>query len=280
MKPVIYIDTLFLINFIFNMLIFYMSAYILRKEIKALRIFLVSALASLYGVLMFFPDFSIFYTGVSKILFMVLFSKLLFSSHTLKMLIKESLVCFSVSVGFCGSLCALLTLTNTAPKLGMIISGGVLYLDIDPLILLFGIGISVIILIFFASSCHEESENKELIREFIITAENESFKVRALVDTGCSLFDLSGSLPAIIVESGLFPKTKDKVFLSCSSVMRENESLEAFVPQRVTDIDKKILYKAIIAQGKESFDKKGRFNAVVNPAIFKNAERMEHEKTV
>ena len=99
MKPVIYIDTLFLINFIFNMLIFYMSAYILRKEIKALRIFLVSALASLYGVLMFFPDFSIFYTGVSKILFMVLFSKLLFSSHTLKMLIKESLVCFSVSVG-------------------------------------------------------------------------------------------------------------------------------------------------------------------------------------
>lgn len=286
MKPVVYIDTLFLINLIFNMLIFYMSAYLLKKDTGALRIFLVGTLGAFYGVLMFFPKLGIFYTGAFKILFMVLCAKLLFKSKGIKQLIRESLVCFFVSIGFCGAVCACIAALGAAPALGMVVSGGVVYLDIDPLILAVGVIVSVVVLIFFSSSCKESFEKEDIIKEFIVTTGGESFSVRALVDTGCELFDPEGVLPVLIAEKGIIPDTlrqAEKISLKYSSVTKEEESMEGFIPERVTDKEGKILYKAIIAEGRACLDSKGRFNGVVNPAIFDNAEkieRIEYEKTV
>jgi len=283
-KPVIYIDTLFLINLIFNMLIFYMSAYILKKETGALRIFLVGTLGALYGVLMFFPKLGLFYTGIFKVLFMVLSAKLLFSSRNIKELIKQSLVCFFVSIGFCGAVCVCLSVTNAAPLLGMVISGGIVYLDIDPLILVFGVMVSLVILIFFSSSVSENFEKEDIIKEFIITAEGESFKVKALVDTGCELYDPSGSLPVLVAERTVIPaglKNIEKIALKYSSITKENEIIEGFLPQSITDKDGKLFYRAIIAEGRENLDSKGRFDAIVNPAIFSTViRRIEYEKTV
>lgn len=284
MKPIVYIDTLFLINLIFNMLIFYMSAYILKKDTGALKIFLVSTLGAIYGVLMFFPKLGLLYTGVSKILFMVISAKLLFASKGIKELIKDSLVCFFVSIGFCGAVCICLAVSGAAPALGMVISGGIVYLDIDPLVLVFGVIVSLVILIFFSSSCKESFEKDNIITEFIIKVEDEDFKVKALVDTGCELYDPSGKLPVLIVEKGIIPeklKTTEKISLEYSSITREREIIYGFIPESVTDKNGEIFYCAIIAQARENLDSKGRFNAIVNPKIFESTDRrIEYEKTV
>ena len=284
MKPIIYIDTLFLINLIFNMLIYYMSAYILKKEISTVRIFFVGVLGAVYGVLMFFPKLGLLYTGLFKVLFMVLSAKLLFSSKGIIKLIKESLVCLFVSIGFCGAVCVCITLSGAAPKLGMVISGGIVYLDIDPLILLFGVIFSFFILIFFSASCRENFEKEDIIKEFIITAGDKSFNVKALVDTGCELYDPSGKFPALIAEKELIPdniEDTEKILLKYSSITREDEVIEGFIPQSITDKEGKIFYRAIVAEGRENLDSKKRFNAIVNPAIFSTViRRIEHEKTV
>lgn len=285
MKPVVYIDTLFLINLIFNMLIYYMSAYFLKRETKALRIFLVAVLGAFYGVFMFFPKLGVFYTGIFKALFMVLSAKLLFSSKGLKALIKTSLVCFFVSIGFCGAISGAISLCGAAPALGMVISGGIVYLDLDPLILIFGVMVSVIILIFFSSSCKESSAKEDSIKEFTVSCANESFCVKALADTGCGLYDPTGIYPALIVERELIPEKileeTEKISLKYKSVTRENESIEGFIPDSITDREGKISYKAIVAIGRAPLDPGGRFNGVVNPAVFNlsNSEGI-YEKTV
>ena len=261
-----------------------MSAYILKKETGALRIFLVGALGALYGVFMFFPNLGLFYTGIFKVLFMVLSAKLLFYSKNVKELIKQSLVCFFVSIGFCGVICLCLSVTNAAPQLGMVISGGIVYLDIDPLILVFGVMISLVIIIFFSSSVSENFGKENIIKKFIITAEGESFTVKALVDTGCELYDPSGRLPVLVAEKAVIPeglKNVEKIVLKYSSITKENETIEGFVPQSISDIDGKLFYRAIIAEGRERLDSKGRFDAIVNPAIFSTViRRIEYEKTV
>ena len=285
MKPIVYIDTLFLVNLIFNMFIFYMSAYLLKKNTSALRIFLVSCLGALYGVLMFFPKLSIFYTGIFKILFMVLSAKILFSSKSFKELVFQSLMCFFVSIGFCGAIYACIALLPAGTSLGLIISRGVVYIDIDPLILILGIAVSLVVIIFFSAGCRENFKKDNLIKELYITAGGKTFMVKALSDTGCDLYDPSGKLPVLIIEKGLIPeeiKAEDKITLKFSSITREDESMEAFYPDSVTDRDKKIFYKAVIAEGKSCLDENRRFNAVANPEIFnlKISEDREYEKIV
>ena len=256
----------------------------MKKEISAVRIFLVGALGALYGVFMFFPKLGILYTGLFKVFFMVLSAKLLFSSKGIIELIKESLVCFFVSIGFCGALCICLSVSGIAPKLGMVISGGIVYLDIDPLILLFGVMSSFFILIFFSAICKENFEKENIIKEFIITAGDKSFNVKALVDTGCELCDPSGTYPALITEKELIPddlKDTEKILLKYSSITREDEVIEGFIPQSISDKEGKIFYRAIIVEGRDNLDSKKRFNAIVNPAIFSTViRRIEHEKTV
>ncbi len=269
MKPIVYIDTLFLINLIFNMLIYFLSAYLLRKDTSPLRIFGVAALGALYGALMFFPKLGIFYTGAFKVLFTVLSAKLLFWSKGVKSLIKESLMCFFVSIGFSGAISACLFLSGASLPLGMVVSGGVVYLDVDPLILLAGVVISLFVMIFFSSSVKENFKKDGIINEFTVTAGGKTFGVKALSDTGCDLFDPTGKFPALIVEKNALPEIEnvERVELFFSGITGENERIKGFLPDTVSD-GKKNFYKAVILEGRPCLDKKGRFNAVVNPEIF------------
>ena len=281
MRPVIYIDTLFLVNLIFNILIFYLSSYILKKDISILRIFSVGAVGALYGVFMFFPELKLLYTGIFKLIFTAFSAWLLFMPKSVKLLIKYTIVCLFVSIGFCGSICLCLFLFGAAPKMGLVISKGIIYLDIDPVFLAFGVIISLFVLIFFSSAREERNILKdEHITELIVYKDKYNFKVKALIDTGCSLFDQSGRLPCLIVENGLIPKeleTVEKSVLKYSTVTKENEELQGFIPDYITDKEGKF-YLGIVAVGRENLDFKERFNGVVNPEIFNR--RFENEKVV
>ena len=91
-------------------------------------------------------------------------------------------------------------------------------------------------------------------------------------------------LRLLIIEKELIPdnlKGTEKILLKYSSITREDEVIEGFIPQSITDKEGKIFYRAIIAEGRGNLDAKKRFNAIVNPAIFSSViRRIEHEKTV
>ena len=66
MKPVVYVDVLFLVNFLVNFSLLYLTGKILRLKIKYLRVFGAAGAGALYAVLMFLPE-KIYTNGVSDI---------------------------------------------------------------------------------------------------------------------------------------------------------------------------------------------------------------------
>lgn len=271
MKPVIYIDTLFLINFIFNTVIFYIGAYLLKKDIKPLRLIFGSIAASVYGTAVFFPKIHILYTGAAKLFFTVLFSLILFGRDKWKNVLKNTAVCFFAALVFGGSVWIIISLFNIKLGLGAIISNGIIYMDINPLILLGGIAAGTFFLIFFSVVARK---NARKIYNLKITLSGRTIPVKGLYDTGCTL-SYKNEFPAVIVDGAVLRESLGEEFfeknefaeMEYSTVGREKEKISAVFPQRIEDENGKS-YKGIVAVGRDNLGASGEYNAVLNPAIF------------
>lgn len=263
--PVIYIDTLFLINFIFNTAIFYISGYLLKKDISAARLVLTAVAASLYGVGVVFEKIVFLYGGAAKIFIFLLFVLILFGKQSKRELLKNCIVCFFSALVFGGSVWLLISLLNIKIDLGAIIMKGIVYIDINPLILFLGICTGMFFLIFFSVA---EKRREKSITELKIFFKEKQFEVKALYDTGCSL--AFGDLPAVIVNKKVLDEDffADTIWLCYSTVGREKEKIAAFVPDRIEDL-KGRSYRGIIAAGSESLGDGENYNAVLNPALLK-----------
>ena len=68
MKTVVYIDSLFLLNFIINMIILKLTDVFSSSRTKTFRICLASSVGALYAVCMFFPKISFLYILPFKML--------------------------------------------------------------------------------------------------------------------------------------------------------------------------------------------------------------------
>ena len=172
MKPTIYIDVLFLVNLIFNMLIFFITSFVLKKNVSSVKIFILGLVSAFYGIVILFPVINFFNSWVIKIIFTVFCAKLLFLPKKIKELIFQSITLIFVSFVLAGAIFALVFLTNSTMLTSTVFSGGILYLDINPFILLFGVVLSVIvILVFSASEKHKIFEEDRLTELYIYNEE-------------------------------------------------------------------------------------------------------------
>lgn len=272
MKPVIYIDTLFILNLIINIFIFSLSSYIIQNKTGLLKILFVSSLGALYSIFMFFPTLEFLYLGIFKLLFIILSSYILFGYKNIINLFKNSLICLLVSLIVCGCIWIIIGITGISEDNGGIISNGILYLNINPVILLLGLLLASFFAIFFTLTEKEHSDTTEEIKQISFSVNNKLYNLNALLDTGCKLYHKSG-LPVIIVESAVFDNTLlsiQKYELDYKTISQETEKLSIFKPDIIYDNNKNT-YDAFIGIGKTArFDLNGKFNAIMNPCILKN----------
>lgn len=270
MKPTIYIDVLFLVNLIFNMLIFFITSFLLKKNVSSVKIFILGLVSAFYGIVIFFPVINFLNSWVIKIIFTVFCAKLLFLPKKIKELIFQSITLIFVSFVLAGAIFALVFLTNSTMLTSTVFSGGILYLDINPFILLFGVVLSVIVILVFSASEKHKIFEEDRLTEFYIYNEEEFVFVKALIDSGCLLSSADGK-KALIVEKDIF---ENEIFSACekfkisfSTITKSFEETMAFFPDKIKGIDGKI-YSAMVVLGADSFDDEKRFNAIVNPEIF------------
>ena len=94
MGDVIYIDVLFFINFIINLLLLVLSAVLCGEKLSS-RVFLGAFISALYGVIMLFPSFKFYYSAFFKILFCMLTILVSFSIKSYKKQAKSNQpICF------------------------------------------------------------------------------------------------------------------------------------------------------------------------------------------
>ena len=222
---------------------------------------------------MFFPELALFYTAFSKIAFTIILSYILFGFKNIKYLLKNSIMLIIVSLILCGTIWIIIGITGISEKAGGIISNGILYMDLNPVILLAGIVFSCFLSIFFSLN---ESEKKH-IKQLSFKINNISYQLNVLLDTGCNLTSKDDT-PVIIAEYGIFENNfltdilpeLNRELIEYSTVSSENEFLTIFRPDIITDT-KKNKYNAYIGISKVSkLSKQNKFNAVMNPSVLNN----------
>lgn len=286
MKPIVYLDMLFLMNFFMDTLVLLGTAFLIKKTMRLWRIALSSFLSAFYSTVMFFPQISFLYSIVFKSIFLFFSVWIAFPADTIKSLLKNALMFFASNLLFGGIMFFLIFATDFGTAMNTFVSNGEIYFDISSKTLIFSIILAY--LVIYAISYIKKQNIVTSRRQVDITVsfENKSATFKILYDTGCTLCDPISGFPAIIlspkIAKQLFPKE-----LLCA--IRENtipagyETRLRALPFSTIDTRLEIMYgiipdkillegietkKAIIAISTTDFEKKSGFSGILNPNIF------------
>ncbi len=244
MQPVVYIDMLFLLNLLMDSVILFATSVFLKKELHIIRISIAAIMGAAYSSFMFFPQLSIIYTAVFKVIFLFLTVWIAFPGTTGKELLKNAVVFFSVSLIFGGIMFTLIFTTDFGTTVGTVVSNGEIYFDVGYGTLLTS-AVAAYVIIYIISYIKKENARLDKITvDTEIFFNGKSVKTKAMCDTGCSLADPITGTPAIIISprlaGQLLPKDiplnsfGDKYrVLPFSTVDNQKGIMHGFVPDKV-----------------------------------------------
>ena len=281
MKTVVYIDSLFMLNFTINMIILKLTDVFSSSRTKTFRICLASSVGALYAVCMFFPKISFLYILPFKMLVSVFIVYITDTKIKPVPLIKKCAIFYLVSFTFAGILIATYYLSIKGHNTSPIIQNGIIYFNISPFILFITSVLSVFI-IWLSSTVFSRNRNLG-IKTLKIFLGNRICYIDALSDTGNLLKEPISNLPVIIVEKScikpLFPSgvpeydniSSENVkirLIPYSSVGCKSSLMTGFVPDRIVFDEKKEI-KAIIGISDDTLSETREYGALFNPLILK-----------
>ena len=87
--PTVYIDVLFAVNLLINYILLHAAGMLGKLKRNRLRMALGAFIGACYAVLIFFPDFSVLYTTICKLLISMVILAAAFPFYSLKSYIKS-----------------------------------------------------------------------------------------------------------------------------------------------------------------------------------------------
>ena len=195
----IYADVVFIINWIMNLLIFRITAMIVKKRPRIWRLISGSgASALLFCLLIFLPAISAYYNIFSALIVLLVGVLITFGILELRELGK--IVVFAhisaFAIGGIGS--ALFFSTNMGNVIGNVVGFGINYFSFR--VLIAGACLSYIIIKLILMTLNKIAIKKQAIYSIKIINGEHIAELSALVDTGNSLIDPVSKSPVIIAE--------------------------------------------------------------------------------
>lgn len=296
--PVIYIDVLFCVNFLMNLLILWVTEKAARIRVKEGWLFLGAGIGALYAVLMFFPRLSVFYTVLAKILCSLFLIAVTFRLKTVRMFLKTVLIFYLVSFAFGGGALALFYFTDFGIRLGAVLSNGVFYFTLPWKVLFLSAVILSVLLRLGARFLSRRTRNAALSVPVQVEWNGKRADLNALLDTGNTLSDPLTDRPVLVAEydavRDLLPsevcsmyEAKEKTgreqlmnvwmesetprpfrVIPFTSLGRENGMLVGFSPDRIIISENEREYirtDVIIGISEQKLSKNRQYNALVSP---------------
>lgn len=200
---VVYIDSLFLLNFVVNYLLLLASARLAGEVLHRWRLAGGAALGALYAAAVFFPGMDFLLHPLCKLGVAALM--LLCAFRASQRLLRVTLVFFGVSAAFGGGIFAIELLGGR----GLSLQNGIFYSAMDlRLILLSAAGCYVVLTMIFSRSAKHSGARREVVPA-VLTLEGRRVALTALVDTGNTLTDPATNRPVMVAEGekllSLFP---------------------------------------------------------------------------
>lgn len=296
--PTVYIDVLFAVNLLINYILINASGILSKINRNKLRMGFGAFIGSCYAILIFFPDFSVLFTTICKLLISMLIVAASFPFYTLKSYIKTLIIFYMVSFGFGGCVLGVFYFSDIGSKLGAVYSNGIFYFNLPWTVLalsglLFYLAIKICGII---SAKLYRGEN--LRKKLRISLGEKTTELTALLDTGNALIDPVTLSPVIIAEYkslkplfssdmqlGLNRLGSDNItwimsevsehglktrLIPFSSLGKENGMLLGFVPDHAEirdDCGVRVLDKCVVGIYERQLSKDKSYTALFNPYL-------------
>ncbi len=298
MKPVVYVDILFLLNFFVNTVIIYISFMVSKQKLKLWRLILSAVFLSLYACLMFFPKIQIFYSILGKVLALSISSVIAFPTRIVVNLFKNTIILFASYAIMGGVVFALIFTTNFGTSPGSMVSNGEFYINIKASTLIISIMLAYVCVYIIAEFKKTAQINSGQILNIKISFMGKEIHIKGFLDTGCSLRDPQSGFPVIIISpfvaKKLLPKPLYLFFANNnqSNIPVEFLNIYRIIPYSTIDNKKGFLHgilpdsieiqgstikKCVIAVSKQNLSSNKYFDAIFGTEIFE--ETKIHERT-
>lgn len=303
MKPIVYIDILFLINFLMNSVIIYSTSIILKQHLHIFRLALSASILAIYAAVMFFPQLSVIYSVFFKVLILFLAVLIAFPTKKIIALAKSTVVFFASNLVFGGMTFALIFFTDFGLATGAVISNGEIYLNISTGTLAFSAALAYVVVYILSYIRKNIFQHERLIMNLRITFEEKTITVKALADTGCMAIDPITRVQAIILNHEAakqlvleeyfnainrnFSGQGDEKYIKIYRVIPyktigSSGIMNAFVPDAV-ELNGKPIKNVVIGIVKGSLSENSDFEAVFNPNIYpadscNNVQQTDNQK--
>lgn len=279
----VYIDVLFALNFLINILIVEGTGVIISEDTKWYRSLMSAFIGAMYATAVFFPNLEIIQTFFMKILLsgvmVIVAFKFKNKTHFLKMW-----GCFYlVSFIFGGSIIAIMSTTKLGSMMGAVYSNGEVYFNL-PWRWVFASAAGTYMLIFFFGRIRKRRIAKEAVaRKLTIYINGKHVETKAIIDTGNSLFDPITGSPVIVCEyaqiksivpvaegDSLIEKMREVGLrvrlIPFSSIGKENGLMPAFLPDMVK-IDEYEAKRCVIGISESPLSVSEEYHALLNPMV-------------
>lgn len=193
----IYIDILFLENFILNFIILYAVGIISKSKIKFWKIGIGATLGAIYAIIYYFLRSKIYLNLIAKIILSVVMIYISFETKNFKELFKLLVFFYLTSFVFGGAAFSVIYMVN----LGRIsIKNGIFIGDYTLKTIFIGTVIAFIVIIVSFKFIKSKISKNDLLYDVIIKLNKKDLKTKAMVDTGNLLKEPITNIPVVVVE--------------------------------------------------------------------------------
>lgn len=243
----VYIDVLFLVNFIANYIIVLATARVSGIYIKRKHIIYSSIFGAVISLIVFFIKMNSLILIFIQLLCAFIMIYIAFGKNNKESFIRLTVLFIIITTGFAGICTFMQNFGNN-----IIYRNGVVYMDLPfkMLVLSFGVSYFIISVVFGKSAKH--SIKKGDIIEVILLAFGKNIKFSGLNDTGNDLKDPITGKKVIIIERNILIQIlpKDLTFIGLS--INENNTIEMLERIAQTEYNTKFRIINYNAVGKSS----------------------------
>ena len=203
----IYIDVLFLENFILNFIILYAAGLISKTKIKFWKLLIGSLIGTIYVIIYYYMRNKIYSNLIIKIILSLVMLYVSFTPKGFKEMIKIIVFFYLTSFAFGGAALGAIYVMDSQK---ITIQNGVIIGNYTLKTIFLGVAIAFAIVICAFKFVKAKFTKKDLLCNIAIKINQKEIKTRALLDTGNLLKEPITNIPVVVVEhtllEGAIPK--------------------------------------------------------------------------
>ncbi len=250
MQPTVYVDILFLTNFLTDFFLLYMTKTLGKNNSPTWRLVCGACVGSVYSVLMFFPDLSFFYSKIAKIIVSIAIVYISFSIKSKREFISLFVMFFLSGFALAGITFALFYYTDAASRIGAVMSNGIIYVNINPLYLISGALVCYAVLFVGEKIYIKRADIHINIHIIKVSYKEKTVCIKALLDTANAISDPITNTPVIVCQiKALKPLFKNENYYDTLLQACKNDS-DKLKMELVCDTPfRLVLYRAFGSSG-------------------------------